>query len=400
MPGDPCHAHCHVVPEPLMSTSVPARPILERLDFLDALRGLAAAYVVVYHMVAMPQPAMSTPVWADKFAHSGGNGVVMFFLVSAFSLCYTMPLREADPKPLASFYLHRFFRIAPLFYVFLLLTLVRDLLLFDASHSPTSVLASMAFVFNLIPGWQEGIVWASWTIGIEMLFYAVFPLVHRRVGGPADAIAFFFLSVLAWMAFQLILEYLVIPAEWKASINQWFALKHFPTFALGMVVYFLFMRMRDVRARPQGDTPGLGGMLIACGIFVYCAMLQGWLPAIFGTAYGWNGIACALLALGLAARPTAILVNRVTLYLGKVSYSLYLVHPTVVFLLMPVYRRIHAQSGSLSLSFLLCLLLTFAVCLPLASLAYAFVEKPGIRYGRRLARYWGVSREPSSPGPP
>lgn len=363
-----------------------------RLEFLDALRGMAAAYVVIYHMVVMPQPGLATPLWAEKFAHNGGNGVIMFFLVSAFSLCYTMPLRANDRRPVMSFYLHRFFRIAPLFYLLIPLTMLRDWILFDATHSPLEVAASFLFVFNLFPTMQEGFVWASWTIGIEMVFYAVFPIIYARVRGVSASVAFFFACILVWMAVQLLLDYMVMPPEWRASILQWNALKHFPTFALGIVLYFMFMRSHE--GRPAGDYEdrSVGAAFLASGLFVYCAMLQGWLPAIFGSAYGWNGVACAMLAYGLALCPTRWLVNGVTSYLGKVSYSLYLLHPTIVFLLIPAYRRIYAEFGSLTVAFLACLALTLAVCLPLSSLTYRFVEKPGIQLGRRLAVRWGIGK--------
>ena len=368
-----------------------AEPAGPRLEFLDSLRGLAAVYVVVYHMLLMPRPALASPLWAEKFAHSGGNGVVMFFIVSAFSLYYTMPLRERDSRPLLSFYLHRFFRIAPLFYLLIPLSLLRDWLLFDVSHSPWEVLASLLFVFNFVPGGQEGFVWASWTIGIEMVFYAVFPLVYHRIRRLSTAVACFFGFILAWMAVQLALEYLVMPADWKASILQWNALRYFPTFALGIVLYFAYLRM-PARLADEEARRGVGSALLLGGLFAYCAMLQGWLPGIFGDAYGWSGITCAVLAIGLALNPTRLLVNRVTAYLGKVSYSVYLLHPTLVYLLIPVYRWLYAEAGGLTTAFLASLALTLAILLPLSSLAYRWVERPGIRLGRRIASRWSPAR--------
>ena len=366
-----------------------------RLGFLDALRGLAAAYVVVYHLLLIPQPNLPAPLWAEKFAHAGGNGVIMFFLVSAFSLCYTMPLRERDSSPVASFYLHRFFRIAPLFYLLIVLTLVRDRILFDTGHSVGEVLASVFFVFNLLPTGQEGFVWASWTIGIEMVFYACFPLIYLWTRDLGKAVAFFFGSILLWMAVQLLMDYLLMPADWKASILQWHALKHFPTFALGIVLFFAFKHcllggVVTPAARSAGSAILLGGL------FGFCAMLQGWLPAVFGSAYGWSGVMCALIALGLALWPVKALVNPMTAYLGKVSYSLYLLHPTIIYLLIPVYRTIYADAGSVTLAFLASLALTFAILLPLSSLSYRFVEKPGIGWGRRIASRW-LAKAPDAP---
>ena len=93
-----------------------ARDNKRRLEFLDALRGLAAAYVVVYHTILIPQPSLALPRWATTLAMGGYTGVTLFFMVSAFSLYFTMPLRLRESHPTRAFYLHRFFRIAPLFY--------------------------------------------------------------------------------------------------------------------------------------------------------------------------------------------------------------------------------------------------------------------------------------------
>ena len=152
-----------------------------RLEFLDSLRGLAALYVIFYHTALIPSPALTVPDWAAPVVLSGGTGVTLFFVVSAFSLCRTMRSYAAEPYPLAAFAVPRLLRIAPLFYVVLTLSLARDAL-YLLSHSTVEVAANALFVFNFWPGHETGIVWASWTIGVEMLFYAVFPLVYARTG--------------------------------------------------------------------------------------------------------------------------------------------------------------------------------------------------------------------------
>ena len=72
-------------------------------------------------------------------------------------------------------------RIAPLFYFWLVLSILRDAIFKGAagSHSAGEIGANALFLFNLYEPFQFGIVWASWTIGVEMLFYAVFPFVKR-----------------------------------------------------------------------------------------------------------------------------------------------------------------------------------------------------------------------------
>ena len=82
------------------------------------------------------------------------------------------------------------------------------------------------------------------------------------------------------------------------------------------------------------------------------------------------------------------MVSRPTRYLGKISYSLYLNHPTVVLLLTPAYRWIYSQTPYLTVSLVASVVLTFAVTVPLSILTYRFIEAPGIALGRSLGARW------------
>lgn len=355
-----------------------------RLDFLDALRGLAAAYVVIYHMTLMPQPQLLLPRWVEKFTLMGGTGVTLFFLVSAFSLYYTMPMRQGSPRPISSFYLHRFFRVAPLFYFLILVSWVRDAWLFDSQHSVGSIFAAVTFIFNFFPMRQESFVWAGWTIGVEMVFYAVFPLIYSKVRDRYKALAFVFLTLLFWYFIGLVLDYLVMPNGWRESILQWSTFKHFPIFAVGIALYYWFVGLdqHDPLAGSKGQAA------LFAGAFAYLALVQGWLPNVFGSPYYFQAIAYGLVFMGLAQFPWKLVVNRYTSFLGKVSYSVYLLHPTIVYLMIPVYRKIHEQQSDLTVAFFVCTGVTFAVLLPLAWLSYRLIELPGIRLGRKLEARW------------
>jgi peptidoglycan/LPS O-acetylase OafA/YrhL len=369
--------------EPVQSTTMISSD-KRRLEFLDALRGLAAIYVVIYHMLLLPQPNLVPPRWAAKFALAGGTGITLFFIVSAFSLYYTMPLRLKERSPVGSFYLHRFFRIAPLFYVLLVLSLIRDRWLFGQPHAALDVALSAAFVFNLVPLKQEGLVWASWTIGVEMLFYLAFPLIYRRVKSCAEAVTFVFVCLLAWSAIQLLLDYPVIPASWKASILQWSVFRHLPTFAAGILVYHVYMSL-DAAKIHAGHFKSVGDAFIMAGLFGFMAYLQFWLPTVFGDDYYWQGVIFGCIFVGLALSPWTLFVNVLTRYLGKISYSIYLVHTTVVFMLTPVYHFVYQRSPSLSVAFLACLTLTLAIVLPISTLTYRLIEEPGMWLGKRVA---------------
>jgi peptidoglycan/LPS O-acetylase OafA/YrhL len=100
--------------------------------------------------------------------------------------------------------------------------------------------------------------------------------------------------------------------------------------------------------------------------------------------YYWQAIIYSALLLGLAILPTPVFVNRLTLFAGKISYSIYLVHPSTVLFLTPVYRRIYGLGWPVSVSFLLCLGVTMGIVLPVAAVTYRWVEAPGMKLGKRL----------------
>jgi peptidoglycan/LPS O-acetylase OafA/YrhL len=72
--------------------------------------------------------------------------------------------------------------------------------------------------------------------------------------------------------------------------------------------------------------------------------------------------------------------------LGDISYSIYLIHPLVVWALKPVFAEIGQLIGVGSPLLLAATLVTFAIVIPLAWLTHRLVERPCIALGRRLAR--------------
>ncbi|HFK2921820.1 TPA: acyltransferase family protein [Stenotrophomonas maltophilia] len=349
----------------------------DRLQFLDALRGLAAVYVVLYHVQSMPAPALPVAAAWLPAVHMGATGVALFFVISAFSLCYTMPRHQASGRPLLSFYLHRFLRIAPLFYVLLMFSLFRDGRGDHAGHSWGEIAANLSFTFNLFPGWEAGIVWASWAVGVEMLFYAIFPALYVLVGKPRSAwallIGLLALVALAWTG--------MLGPRLQASLGDYGWLRHAPVFAMGLVGFHAFAALARVpaaRARRWAQGLNLAGVLL----LLLAASSTAW-----GAAGPWqwqlSGLGYLCLLLGFSQCPPRWLVNRLTAWLGTVSYSLYLGHPIVIAVLGPVFARVLAAQGS-SVGYLLCVALTLLVVLPLAALGHRFVEAPMIRLGKRL----------------
>jgi peptidoglycan/LPS O-acetylase OafA/YrhL len=151
-----------------------------RLDFLDSLRLFAIIYIAISHLALIPQPNLALPEWIVTFIiNEGEAGVNLFFILSAFSLSYSMDARAGEAMLTSKFYIRRFFRIVPLFYFMMLVYWIRDAVAFSIIHPVSEVLINASLLFNLVPACITGFVWASWTISVMALLYLLFPLIHR-----------------------------------------------------------------------------------------------------------------------------------------------------------------------------------------------------------------------------
>jgi peptidoglycan/LPS O-acetylase OafA/YrhL len=365
---------------------------MRRLDFVDSLRGLAALYIVVFHMTLVPDPHLEVPHWAQAVVLSGGTAVTLFFVVSAFSLCHAMRAHMGQPGAVRDFYIRRLFRIAPLFYAMLVFFAVRDVLCFGVWHSVSEWAKSVLFVFNFFPGSEGGIVWASWTIGVEMVFYLVFPLLFPRFRSLPSLLALTFAALLGTVVFHELVVNLPIPAAVQASFYNFSFFRHFPVFIIGMLCWLIFDRF----IADHEHSPSIGAALVLGSLWIYQAMLNGALNVGFPDPYYWQAIIYSALLLGLAILPMPVFVNALSLFAGKISYSIYLLHPSAIFFLTPVYRRICGLGFPLSASFLLCFGVTMGIVLPAAALTYRWVEVPGMKLGKRLLARKQVARVPEA----
>ena len=370
-----------------------ARGKRDRLLFLDALRGLAALWVVMYHMVLIPAQPLALPRWAEKIVQKGGMGVSLFFVVSSFSLYYTMPLRQKEPSPWSSFYIHRFFRIAPLFYVVMVAYLVRDKLMYDHQHGLMDILTSATFTFNFLPQGQQGWVWASWTLGVEMIFYALFPIFYRFARNKYQAIALTLGMLVLWTAIQGLSAYIPSDPKSQELFLQWSFLKYLVIFGCGAIAFHCLVENGRIVEKSR-DT---GVLLLMIALTLWVALVNGWLPStLFGNPYYWQGPIFLFLVLGAAWAPIRLIVNRFSIYLGRISYSLYLCHPTLVLLLSPVYAWAYRLQLGLTGSFLVCALITLVVAITVSEITYRLVEDPGIKLGKVVNRWLREGREADS----
>src|ERR1700730_12102055 len=172
----------------------------KRLDGIDLLRGLAIFFVLVDHvhirlaLAKVPYTKFLPPQLGHFLVGNGELGVQMFFVVSGF-LITSISLRRWAPLSqikVRDFYLLRFARIAPLF--FLLLAVLSGLH-FAHVHNYVvtartgglgrALLAALTFHVNVLEarrGYLPGNWDILWSLSVEEIFYLCFPIVCRVFG--------------------------------------------------------------------------------------------------------------------------------------------------------------------------------------------------------------------------
>ncbi|MFJ2575835.1 acyltransferase [Kitasatospora aureofaciens] len=182
----------------------PAAPASSRLGWLDALRGMAALAVAVYHL-ALPFHWVPGGTKVPHYLDPGIFGVMLFFLVSGYIIPASLE-RRGDVR---GFWAGRFFRIFPV----VILTVVGSVLILPRQHS---VVQAFAFDHPLLSFAAGGtmlqdmlgvpnVVGVMWTLTYEMIFYyfvtALFVMGWHRKSAPiAIGFAAFALVLGSWLA--------------------------------------------------------------------------------------------------------------------------------------------------------------------------------------------------------
>jgi peptidoglycan/LPS O-acetylase OafA/YrhL len=152
-----------------MTTGVEPR----RFAYIDALRGYAILMVIAVHASLF----YNLPPTQLALAALGARGVQLFFVASAMTLFMSWHSRNDGAK---AFYIRRFFRIAPMYYLCLPIFLYFDgfgpTIYAPDGLSIRHILMALTFTHGFMPDTLNSVVPGSWSIADEMIFYAIFPL--------------------------------------------------------------------------------------------------------------------------------------------------------------------------------------------------------------------------------
>lgn len=347
-----------------------------RLGVLDGLRGIAVLLVLWYHVWQiswLPAPFS----WMQFVPETGFEGVDLFFYISGFVIVYPFvkAMIAGDAQPAWSHFAYRrMMKIVPSYVLSIVVAIAIGYAHFaNAGQAVRDIGTHLLFIHTWSYSTYGSINGVLWTLGVEVEFYAIFPLLWLAFKHYP------WITAAAMTAVSLLYR---IHAQ-QCCLHDWMGLLVFnlpgylDVFAAGMISALLYIRLRDVK------TPWLPAMatLLAAGGFALFAMLLENLWAIraqsdwptlwqidnrtfVAIAFLLMGVG-SLLAMGAWQR---VLASPVLLFFAAISYNLYLYHQMLARLLV----RLHLSPIAFTLT-------AFAVSIAAATAVTYLFERPLLR---------------------
>ncbi len=375
-----------------------------RLAPVDGLRGLAILLVLLAHVhQAVGYPYIADPaVFASvDFARSG---VDLFFVLSGFCLYY--PLTKPGAKPRwRTFFWRRARRLLPPYYAALALVVFAPLAI-----RPAAARLGALVVSSSPPDWHQ--VWTHltmthpffadafygldsplWSLGVEWQFYLAFPL------------AVWLVARLEWRGVALVgcatLAYrqLVMVAPAPVPSIPFDIAEIFPSrwleFVMGMLVAMQLRRAGTggvPRYREAFDLAGTCAVFVVASYYLY--------GPLENAPYAHKDLlfsVCWAMVVYLTCREgsvvSAVFSWRPLVWLGTISYSVYLLHFPIIFALAPPVNALHAESYAQ-------LMILAAISLPAvigcSAVFYHYVERPFLNTAPAAPSQRALSSSPAS----
>jgi peptidoglycan/LPS O-acetylase OafA/YrhL len=365
--------------------------------YIECARGYAILLVIICHATYL-FPELPYPV--HRVTVLGWHGVQLFYLASAVTLMMSWQYEKArdGSVDIGAFFLRRFFRIAPAYYLASVLYFLLEPPVggFDPIQAAASYLFINAWHPVLMPvtpnAWS--VVPGGWSIGVEFTFYAIFPVLACTITSLSRAVYLFLgtvligatLNTLLWPSLEA--TFGTVPAD--NFLYFWFP-NQMSVFALGLCLFYLLewdRGRRSILATHPNLVATLSVALVASTAFIAASHwlnLRIPLPPTFLLV----SLALMIFVLALARSRPGIFLNAPAALLGRVSFSAYLLHVAVLKIISDqpfLQNALHATGWSAVVAFAFALICIVIIVVAGSWCTYRLIETPMIDVGKALIR--------------
>jgi peptidoglycan/LPS O-acetylase OafA/YrhL len=301
-------------------------------------------------------------------------------LASAFTLFFSLKNRiKIEHHSKRNFFIRRFFRIAPMYYIAIVVYgLGPRHWLGDASHvSLANILSNILFLHGFNPYWINSLVPGGWSVAVEFLFYIILPFLFSKIKNIKQAFNFFVITIILRTFLNIFLskfnptspEYL-----WSEYLFLYLP-SQLPVFSLGIIMYFIIIEKQNIYDISKK-------YLLLFSICLLGQLTTG--RTIILPNHINFGIGFFLFAIAISKYKCKIFINSLFIYIGKISYSMYLVHFGILGLLTKIEFVNYVDNGIFN--YIIRFIIVTIITVILSTVSYNIIEKPFQKIGKNIIK--------------
>lgn len=331
-----------------------------KLEYVDLLKGVAIILVVVIH-TSIIVPVTHFNPYVQRIVTDSARGVQLFFILSSFSIFYSLNKGTVDWK---KFFLKRIIRIYPLWLLAIMVYLVINGLgpRYWLGDVPKITITNIAFnvllIHGLYPYFMNSVVDVGWFISIQFMLYLLVPFFYKKCTSLSNSIKMLGIFYVLGKIITLLLKRLNPISSlymWDNFLFLYLPIQ-IPSFILGIVAFYLIVK-KDYRLRNID--------LIIVAILLFSCYLK--IDYIFEMS-----ILLFLVLIIFSVLKINNYVTKILSYIGRLSYGIYLSH----FIFIIVIQKYELFNGKGYLDFLLVLGIILLLSIIVAFPIFELLEKP------------------------
>lgn len=351
----------------------------KRIESLDYLRGIMAISVMVYHYYIF---SIADHELEGLLGKLGIYAVSTFYILSGLSLTLAYYDGVNNFKEVLAYMIKRIFRIFPMIWLATSIALFFTWLGDNTLPDLVTILLNYTLLFGFLKI-DSYIATGAWSIGNEMVFYFLFPIIIffvRMNKSIMLLILFLFIAIALYYAFFVLDENNELSVQWIKYINPFNQVYLF-TIGMAIAIFFKSNFMKNQFFSWLWIIILLGFIclpsydqqvnLITDWERIYYSILFTLMTLLFFIGVGdYNN-----------------LFGKILQLLGEISYSIYLLHPLVAIPVVYITSKYGIEKFDAHFYFAIPLTLVSAY------ISFLLVEKPMIRLGKSLIKRFIIRKE-------
>ena len=338
---------------------------------LNGIRAIASLLVVIWHTDQFSRLFNIKEIGFHKNGMAG-NAVDMFFVLSGFLITYLLLIEKAKTNTinLKNFYLRRIFRIWPLYYFALIMSLVLIYLKIipNVQNISTSLffyiflMANIAYVLKItIPG-----ITPLWSIGVEEQYYLLWPHIVKRSSNYLKSFFYFFVVY----SFIKLLSYLIFTPD--STIYEFLITTRIDIMCMGAIGAYIAYSKKNILLKIiyRKEIQILSWFILIISIIYKPIHIYSFIdPEI-------NSIFYLFIILNISSNKKSLisLENIFFNFIGKISYGIYVYHMILIYLISYLFSYLNLQLRYIEIHIIVLISTIFV-----AWISYKFFETPFLK---------------------